>query len=148
MFNMLTRACTRISLALHPCVVTVLTRTCTSVFSLRVHGQVRAKFTDACSGSEITTTAIRVAQTPAKDSTLELVHRFEDTVAQTHRLEAADALTKASLATCSQREAQQLVRRVVEATGRSSAKGQLSVAALLDDLRGQATEAVSREVHT
>jgi hypothetical protein len=101
-----------------------------------LHTQVRIKFTDACSGAQITAMSTRVLEFTASDTTL----------AQVHRLEAANALTKASLATCSHREAQTLVGSVVVSTGRSTAREQTSVAALLDDLRGQATEAVSREV--
>jgi len=96
---------------------------------------IRAQYTDACSGDGVMTHSLQLSE--FGQSTDSMFHFF--------RLLAEDALMRAAQDSCPQSEAKPLVRGMVDTINRSAHKAEPTIAALLQDLQGQGTEAVSRE---
>lgn len=100
---------------------------------------VRAQYTDASSGEVVVASAIEVlALSPGVN-----------TMYQLYRLMAEHALLRAAQSTCAQDVAKLHVEEIIEVIRNSQCLGDPSLAALLDDLTGQGSEAVDNaEWHT
>jgi len=96
--------------------------------------EVAMEYTDACSGEVLShaTVVDELASGP-------------DSIFQAYRLLSEKALKEAAAAECIQSAAAQLVATVVEDVQKSPCKGEPALAALLEDLQGQGSEAVSRQ---
>lgn len=96
---------------------------------------VTGQYTDACTGEVVVTQPIRVTE----------FHPSPDAIFHMYRLLAEDALMRSARDTCPQTEAKPMIQLMVDLIAKSAHHAEPKLAALLEDLQGQATEAVSRD---